>query len=203
MNVRRIGISVAAVLLAAGLAGCRSHVGNAAVVDGQRISESDVSGYVTPNAKPIQLQETSGATYEAAPKSFVLQTLIYTRLLEELIAKVPNRPTPGQLAAAEATTLGGKTASQYAEANGITGYTAAFDSLLVHRSTLTAVLQEASQRGVNVQSLFDKSRFEVRVNPRYGSWDAKNKVFESTPGAGVPGFVQLQPTAGAQSGAAQ
>ena len=45
--VRKLIVVTAAALVSIGLAGCRTNVGTAASVDGKRISDSDVTSYVT------------------------------------------------------------------------------------------------------------------------------------------------------------
>ena len=195
MRVRSLTAAAAATLALTALAGCRSNVGNAATVNGERISDTTVSQYVTRRAKSVTLSSSSGSGVEVSPKAFVLQTLVYTRLLKALVEVGPNGgPTKGQLAAIAAQTRGGKSAEAFATSQGITGYTSAFDRQLVQRQTYAAVLQSYQQQGVDLPTLLKKARIKVSVSPRYGKWDDKALSLDGSSGAGVPAFVKLQPT---------
>jgi hypothetical protein len=198
VRVRSLTAAVAATLAVAGLAGCRSNIGTAATVNGQRITDSTVSQYITPSAKGVTLQSSSGASVHVAPKAFVLQTLVYTRLLQRLTKVGPGGgPTKGQLAQVQTQTLAGKSAKTFAISQGITGYTTAFDRQLVTRQTYSAVLQAYQQNNVDLQALLTKAKIKVTVSPRYGKWDSKALSLDGTTTAGVPSFVRLQPTPGA------
>jgi hypothetical protein len=195
VRVRSLTAAAVASLALAGLAGCRSNVGDAAVVNGARISDTTVSHYVTPSAKSITLQSSSGAGVEVGPKAFVLQTVVYTRLLKALVKAGPGGgPTKAQLASLSRQTRAGKSATAYAKSQGITGYTSAFDRLLVQRQTYAAALQTYQQQGVDLPTLLKKAKIKVSVSPRYGKWDSKALSLDGSSGAGVPGFVKLQPT---------
>ena len=56
------------------------------------------------------------------------------------------------------------------------------------------MLNSEQQQGVDVSTIASKLAFPVKVNPRYGTWDAKQLRLDYTGSAGVPAFVKLQPT---------
>jgi hypothetical protein len=171
----------------------------AATVNGSRITDSTVSHYVTPAAKSVSLQTASGGSAEVAPKPFVLQTLVYLRLLKEFVAAGPGHgPTKGEFASVRSRVLAGKSSEQYAHERGITGYTAAFDRMLVDQQAYAAVLNVYQQEKVDVTGIIRKARIDVSVSPRYGRWDKKALSLDGTAGAGLPSFVHLQPTSGSQ-----
>ncbi len=196
MRLRAIAVATAAVLAVAGLAGCRTNVGQAAVIDGQQVTETQVSDYLTANAKPISVQQNDGSTTSIAPKPFVLDIVIERRLYGKLLAKTPSgAPTAAQLGTLQKSYLKGASAKTAVERLGAVGYSSSFDSLIVDVQVLATVLNSEQQQGVDVSTIARKLRFPVKVNPRYGTWDAKQLRLDYTGSAGVPAFVKLQPSA--------
>jgi hypothetical protein len=193
---RLLPVVGAAVLAVVVLAGCSSsNVGVAASVNGQRITESDVNGYVTPNAKPVSVSDQSGGSTEISPRAFVVEILVYNQLLHDLLAKTPGgAPTGGELAALKKTALGGKTARQAASGQGIKGYSDAFNREFVRRLAYASALQARSQKGADIDKLAKELDIKVSLSPRYGRWDAKALTIDTRPEAAVPSFVTLQPT---------
>jgi hypothetical protein len=190
-----LSAAAAAVLAAASLSGCRTNVGMAATVDGHRISETDVNQFITAKAKPVQEQDSGGASITIAPRPFVLETLIDVRLLAKLLAGTPNgKPTESQIATATAKGLNGSTPRKVAEGAGLHGYTAAFYEQWVRSRVLGTVLNNEVQQGLDVRKVIAKVPFPVSVNPRYGTWDKTNLHLASDATAGLPGFVKLQPS---------
>lgn len=195
MILRTIAVASAAILTLGGLTGCRSHVGTAATVNGQRISESRVNDFVTVAARPLQLKDSSGKTVAVQPRAYALETLIFAQLLPRLLARTSHGvPSKGQLAQVTSQILAGKSETAFANGNGITGFTSSFAKVWVHTQALGTVLSTYAQQGLDVNSLVHRAGFTVSVSPRYGGWDAKNVTFDFSAAAGVPGFVSLQPT---------
>jgi len=191
VRVRSLTAAALATLAIAGITGCRSNAGNAATVNGERISDSKVSAYITPSAQPVAVSQSE----RVAPKSFVVQILINVRLYQAVIKKAPNGgPKKGDLAAISRQALGGKSPKAFAEAQKIIGYTPAFDREVVSFLTYQSVLQTYQRQGVDVKALVAKTKVSVSVNPRYGKWDKNRLTLDGSVGAGVPGFVKLQPT---------
>lgn len=186
-------LAVLAALALAGLTACRTNVGYAATIDGKRYTESDVGDYLTPDARPVERQDDSGATSQYPVRAFVLETLIGEALLEKVASRLPGGgPTPAQLRQLRSTVLQGKSVERTVTEGGIRGFTRAFDDLLVRRVTLAQYLQSAAQQGVPVQQVLTSTPFEVSVNPRYGVWNAKDKVFDGSDGAGAPSFLDIK-----------
>jgi hypothetical protein len=204
VRLRTLSAAIAATLVVAGLAGCRTNVGNAATVDGHPISESQVNAYLTPQAQPVALQTSAGSTVQVAPRSYVLENLIDDRLLVALLRLTPGGiPSASNIAKITSQGLNGKSPAQVARTAKIIGFTPSFYQLWVHNRVLGLVLNDYANRGVNVSALAKKLRFPVSVSPRYGAWDAKNLSLSSGASAGLPSFLELQPTpAPAAAGAA-
>jgi hypothetical protein len=191
-----LGAVVAVVLAAGTLAGCRTNVGVAARFNGDTISESDVSAYTTPAAKPVSLTDQSGKKFDFAPRVVALNTLIEVRLLETILKASPGGlPSAGTLASAAKTALKGKTAKQFAATSGRTGFAERFNQLFVRDQALNTVLTSEQSAGkVDLATVLKKVKFTVYVNPRYGKWDPSGyTIYSTNPNVGVPGFVKLQP----------
>lgn len=187
-------------LAIAGLSACRTNVGVAATVQGHKISESDVTRYVSVKAQPVSVSDASGGSSTIAPRTFVVEILVYNQLLQDVLASTPDGgPSTGELAQLRTQVLAGKTPAQLATSQGVKGYTSALHTELVRRLTYTAALSAYQQKGVDVSALAKKLHVRVSLSPRYGTWDAANLSIDTRPGAGVPAFVTLQPTAASSS----
>jgi hypothetical protein len=186
VRLRTIGAAAAAVLAIGGLAGCKTNVGTAAVIDGHRVTESDVNQYLTANAQPIAQQDGT----QLSPRSFVVTTLINQRLGFALLKVIPSisNTTEAQLDARLQRDLEGKSPAEVADQIGLHGYTADFARLYLQVRELIILVQ---QQPPNVrQDAFDKIDFDVSVSPRYGQWD--NKQFSFQPGPRTPAYLDVQ-----------
>lgn len=190
MRVRYLGAAVAAVLALTGLAGCKTNVGQAAVIDGHRVSESDVSQYLTPNAQPVTERDQNGTTAQVSPRSFVLSQLINERLGFAILHAVPavSGVTPQQIDSQLQNDLNGKSPRQVAESLGLHGYTDDFYQIVLRVQEISSVLRQ--QSGTAVQKAIATIDFPVSVSPRYGSWD--NKQLRFTSGGAVPGYLDVK-----------
>lgn len=190
MRVRYLGAAAAAVLALAGLAGCKSNVGQAAVINGQRISESDVSQYLTPDAQPVNEQDQNGASVQVSPRSFVLSQLINEQLGFAILHAVPavSSVTPQQIDSQLHNDLNGKSPRQVAESLGLHGYTDAFYHIVLRVQEISSVLRQ--QSGTAVNKAISTIHFRVSVSPRYGRWD--NKQLRFTAGGTVPGYLDVK-----------
>lgn len=177
-----------AVLVAtvAALAACDTNVGAAAKVGGDRISESDVNGYLTPAAAPFQ----NGQGQQVVPRSFVLQTLIRSELFSRGLAAGGGLPTPGQIADKTTQLLNGETEAALTQQIVKSGFAARFEPVYLRAQVL---LQMYAER-VKATSLIDvykavaKLRVPVSTNPRYGPWQAASLAIGPVE---LPGFVKL------------
>lgn len=197
MKFRVTAAALAAVLAMAGLAGCKTNIGTAAVIDGHRVTESDVSQYLTANAQPVtQQDQNTGATTQVSPRSFVVAWLINSQLYAKIISVIPSvsDTTTAKLDSQLHKDLAGKSVTQFAESHGLHGFTEDFDRLVLRTQEMIVVLQDAQANGVDVSAAFRKLDFPVSVSPRYGRWD--NKQFLFTSGASVPSYLDVQPGGG-------
>ena len=196
LGVRSVAVAAALVLGVSGLTACRTNVGNAATIDGHRVSESDVGDYLTSSAKPLK---SSDGSQSVAPKPFVVDILIRQRLYRKILSASPSgAPTSGQLTTLRRQYLAGSSTKAAVERLGVKGYRLSFDSAIVNVQVLASLLNQEQQQGVDLASVLKKLRFPVSVNPRYGKWDAKNLRLVSDGAAGVPGFLRLQTSSPAQ-----
>lgn len=196
MRLRTLSVTAATVLAVTCLSGCRTNVGVAATIDGHRITESDVNKFITAKVKPVAVRGSSGSTVDIAPRAYVLETLIDLRLLPKLLELLPGgAPTEGQIAQTTTKALNGSTPQQVAErAGGLHGFTKDFDTMWVRSKILGNPIANAQQQGVNLGPIVAKLQFPVSVNPRYGTWSKVSLSLASDRGAGLPGFLELQPT---------
>jgi hypothetical protein len=195
-------------LAVGGLTACDSKVGQAAIVDGHRISESDLGGYVTPaGPSPSVLAAASAASQHVYPKTEVVQLLVQQEIFERVLAKHGGVPSEGSLATlhdqAASTFLGtqltGAQLDTYlAKQQGAYGYSAKYAHLLLR----TVELEGALAVKLRAQSLADltaavrKQHISVQVNPRYGKWTPSSLSLGS-PASNVPNFLKLGGTSSA------
>ncbi len=184
---------MAAVLAVAGLAACKTNVGTAVVIDGHRVTESDVNDYVTPAAQPVQEQSNTGSVISIPPRSFVVSELINEQLGLDLVHHVPRfeKFTSTQLDARMNATLAGKTPTAEAESLGLKGYPESFYRIVLRVRELGNLLQQQAQAGTDINKILTSLDFPVSVNPRYGSWNKKKFSFDSAPP--VPSFLSVVP----------
>lgn len=197
MRVRYVGAVAAAVLAVTGLAGCKNNVGTAAVIDGHRVTESDVSGYLTQKAQPVIERDANGSTVSISPRSFVVSELINQKLYFKVIGAIPSvsKLTETQLDSQLQSDLQGKSVTQVAESLGLHGYTEDFYKIVLRAQEEVLVLRSAQSNGVDVSAAIHKVDFPVTVSPRYGTWDQKRLEFSA--GGRVPSYLDVQPGNGA------
>lgn len=197
MRVRYVGAAAAAVLALTGLAGCKNNIGTAAVIDGHRITESDVSHYLTVNAQPVIERDANGNTVSISPRSFVVNELINQKLYFKVIGEIPSvsKLTETQLDAQLQSDLQGKSVTQVAESLGLHGFAESFYKIVLRAQEEVLVLRSAQSNGVDVSTAIRKVDFPVTVSPRYGTWDEKS--LQLTAGSRLPSYLDLQPGNGA------
>ena len=195
MSARVVSVATALVVGVSGLTACRTNVGNAATIDGHRVSETDVADYVTGSAKAIA---SSSGSASVAPKPFVVQILIDQRLYPKLLraAKVGS-PTRGQLTTLRRQYLAGSSPKAKVESLGVKGYSSSLTSVILDVEVYATLLNQAQQQGSDLNTVASALKFPVSVNPRYGTWDPKNLTLKSTTAAGLPGYLTLQSSSGA------
>lgn len=199
MRFRALGASVLAAAAITVLAGCQTKVGVAAIVNGARLTDSDVSKYVTKQAIPF-----STSTGTINPKPFAVETWIDTMLFEQAIKNRGGAITTAERTEYEGLVLSGTTPEQLTKAYTGKGFTTAMRDLrvrtqvafliLIHRLhpdlDSTQVLQGAqSSLGNDAAGEISKLAKHVTVSGRYGTWDAKKLSLDSSADAGLPSFV--------------
>jgi hypothetical protein len=190
---RTLVAAAAAVLAVTGLTGCRTNVGTAAVVDGHRITDSDVSQYLTPDSQPVSERLSTGATRQVSPRSFVLAQLINERLGFRILAKIPqvSSMTSQQLDAKLDQDIAGRSVKSVAEGLGLKGYPTSFYRIVLRVQELSSVISSAAQSGADLRKIISTLDFPVSISPRYGKWDKATLAFDSS--TVIPSYLTVQP----------
>jgi hypothetical protein len=153
-----------------GLVGCDSKAGTAAVVDGHRIAEKDLSRYVPANAQPIPAGDGSSTP----AKNFVLQFLVRNEVFPLLLAAAGAPVTEAQLEATKATALEGTTERELTEQIVASGLSEQFEPVVLRNRQLLAVLRTKLTTDKQIDDALAKIKDKVSINPRYGSWDLRS-----------------------------
>jgi hypothetical protein len=194
VRVRKLAVAAAsAALVVAGLSACDSNAGTAAVVDGHRITSSDVSKYVQPNAQPFDTQ--SG---KVVPRGLVLNTLIAQRLYEKALRENGGPPSAAQLTKARTTVLQGGAESDLTKQIVASGFKANFEPVYVRTQALEQVLEERAQKGADTKQIAKSLSAHVKVSPEYGTWGQNGLTDDPT--QGQPPFVTFNRAATAAAG---
>ena len=151
-----------------GLVGCDSKAGTAAVVNGHRITDKELSRYVPASAQPIPSGDGSTST---PAKNFVLQFLVRNEVFPLLLAAAGGSVTEAQLEASKATVLQGTTEEKLTQQITQAGLNASFEPVLVRNRELLTVVQSKLTTDKQVNDALAKVKDKVSINPRYGSWD--------------------------------
>ncbi len=195
VRFRKIGACVVALLAASGLAACRTKAGAAAVVDGHRISQSDVNKYI--DAGYVPASPSPGAQQQQAPRVIVLDTLIESRLMSRLLGSLGSVPSDGDLHGlhdeAYSVQLGAQQTGADADAalnSALTkaGLKASFTDAFVQNLELKqAVIDKIkAQRQADINAAVAKLGVKVSVSGRYGTWSAEQgSLVDYVPPAGV------------------
>lgn len=217
---RGLAVLAGLALATGGLTACQTHVGAAAYVGSDKITESAVQDYV---ARDIPTPtDSAAASPTAAPsnrKSVVLGYLIARKLFAELAASEPQGPlSTSELAAARLQVLDGGNEPDVADQEVQSGYTRAFAGLaisavaefraLVVRVDPKTVASPTTQAEADALSAAQKKVIDsigqlgvkIDVNPRYGTWDPAQLGL--TNGPTLPSFLQLASTSSPAANAA-
>lgn len=210
MKLRILGAALAATLTVTGLASCRTNVGTAAVVNGHRITESDVTDYLTPTGPDPSYAaqaEQSGQSL-VPPRTQILQVLIYEQLFERALAKTHNGnvPSEGEIAA-----LHDKAAASIMQTpltgNALDrelrrelpkqGIEADFVPTLLRFEELeyAVVTDNKISSSDQLVAVLKRSGARVRVGARYGTWDTATLSLDGKPV--VPAYLHVQSAAAA------
>jgi hypothetical protein len=201
----RLLVAVSGLLLTAGcLTACQTHVGSAAFIGPERISESQLDDYVTPQAQTYtETDSTTGQPTTTNPKSQVLTVLIRDRLFTALFKKLPaGEPSAGAIAAARLTAISqtGGSLEQLTASVTKLGYKSSFVELQLDYeaevSILLTDLKDPGDGSILVPQL-EKLDVPIHVSPRFGEWQASQ--FAVSNGPAQPSFLTLS---GSDTGAA-
>ncbi len=204
MRLRTLGAVLAAVVAMAGLAGCRTNVGTAATVDGQRITESDVNDFVNPAgvAPSVVANAQQNKQTVTSPRSVVLQYLIDEQVFERTLAYLGKVPSEGELAALHdqaasvllQTSLKGRELDKRIR-QGLppSGISAKLAPVFMRVQELEYAIIGAKQltQISELVALVKKAGVQVSVSARYGQWDASKLRLDA--GVATPGYLTVQP----------
>jgi hypothetical protein len=203
---------IAAAAAVAGLSACQTKVGQAAVVNGYRISDSDLASYATrtgPSPDAVAAAQQQGTTIE--PRVQALTSLIQEQIFLHVLRKSGGVPKDSELAAlhdeAAQRLLGsqsstgdafdvllGKQVKSY-------GFTDRFTTLVLRVAELedTIINRTKVTSFAELSAKVGKYGTSVSVSGRYGRWDAKNLALSTSDTAGLPSFVTFGPGATADA----
>lgn len=202
VRVRKLGAAAAAVLTMVGLSACETKVGQAAVVQGHRLSDSNLSNYVRSGAKPYTDSSTNASVY---PKLYALESWVDDQLFERAVESKGGRVTSAELTATRSVVLGTETSDALVASFAKRGYTEQFVMLAIHeQQMIVLVLKRLAPKATYAQilsalqngqangallSAVQKAKSAVSVSPRYGKWDPKTLSLTDSRGAGPPSFI--------------
>jgi hypothetical protein len=170
VKLRTLAALAALAIAGLGLTGCDSKAGTAAVVNGSRITETQLSDYLAPNAQPITVSNSDGSTFGVPARVFVLQYLIRNQVFPLLLSSTGSPVTEDQLSADRAAAIGGDEASlqkQIAAA----GLKPRFEEVLLRDRELTDLVGKKLATQQQLTAALAKVKDVVSINPRFGSWD--------------------------------
>jgi hypothetical protein len=167
-KLRSLAVLPVLALSCLGIVGCDSKAGTAAVVDGHRITEKELSRYVPASAQPIPTGDGSTST---PAKNFVLQYLIRNRVFPMLLAATGTSVTEAQLQAGKAEALGASTEADLTKQITQAGLSARLEPVLLRNRELLNLVRSKLTTDKLVTDALAKVKDKVVINPRYGSWD--------------------------------
>ena len=183
-KIRALALLPALVVAGLALTGCDSKVGAAAVVDGAKISESDVSSQVAKDAKDV-----------SQARGFVLNYLIRQQVLTSALDAHGGVPDDRTLDKYHDSAVSGLLGQQLSGSDGDKalgqavaqfGAKPGFAPVVLQGMELEFVLADKLDVSTEADlvSKIGEQNVHVSVNPRYGGWDASQ--------LGVTGFSTKQ-----------
>ncbi|HEY2043927.1 MAG TPA: hypothetical protein VGH11_14710 [Jatrophihabitans sp.] len=191
MRFRALAVLPVAAMAILSVTGCESKVGAAAVVNGHRIAETDVTKLVNSNA-----------SNPGQARSYALNYLILDNVFSTALKRNGGLPSDNELASYHdlvlATLLPSQTGATTTDkdlqnAVGTLGLKASFATLLVRGSELEQALAKkvgATAAAALLQEL-TKEHISVSVSPRFGHWDATTMSLTDLGKAQLPEGVEL------------
>jgi hypothetical protein len=185
--ISRAGIAGMALVALPLATSCQTRIGLAASVGSQQIQTSQLTSVTTRSAAALAATGQSvPANQQAALQRGVLNLLVRDALLEQIGEAQGITATANELAterASEAQQAGGEQALITQSQQG--GVSAADLDIVVREKLLITKLQ--SKFGSSDSTAFANKltaaaqKIKVRVNPRFGAWDAKNLTIVGAP----------------------
>jgi hypothetical protein len=197
VRIRALVALIAVPLLLGAMSACESNVGKAATVNGQRISDSDVDGYLTANAVPFQSTDQNGQTTEIVPRTVVLGTLLRQSVLLHALVENGGEPSQTEIDTGRTSALQGLDEAEFTRQVVARGFTPGFAPVLIQASSYLAVLQaRADSGGAKIQDQITTTvnQTPVSVNPRYGTWDPKSASITGDPADAAKSFLTISAT---------
>lgn len=170
-KLRSLAVLPALALVCAGVTGCDSKAGTAAVVNGHRITEKQLSSYVPANAQPIPSSDGSTST---PAKNFVLQYLVRNEVFPLLLSGGGAPITDAQLDAQRASVLQGQTEEALTAQITKAGLSSRFEPVLLRNGELLSVVRSRLTSDKQVNDALAKVKNKVSISPRYGSWNLQS-----------------------------
>lgn len=168
VKLRSLAVLPVLALSCLGLVACDSKAGTAAVVDGHRITEKELSRYVPASAKPIPTGDGSTST---PAKNFVLQYLVRNEVFPMLLAATGTTVTEAQLAAGRAEALAGGSEDELTKQITQAGLSSRFEPVLLRNRELLNMVRAKLTTDKQVADALAKIKDKVTISPRYGGWD--------------------------------
>jgi hypothetical protein len=205
VRVRQLIAAAVVVLAVTGLTACRSNVGAAAVINGHRISESDVHKYVTvegPSAAVKANAQQNGQVL--VPKSIALNTIVQARVFE-LVLRGTKGGVPSAADLRAAHDLAAQTLSNGQVTSGAAldaGVAAQLNSDGLNQKLLPIVLRSIdleyalitrinAKTAADIAKAVQAAHIKVSVNPAYGTWSPSNASVLPPSGSKLPDFLTL------------
>jgi hypothetical protein len=167
-KLRSLAVLPVLALSCLGLVACDSKAGTAAVVDGHRITEKDLSRYVPASTQPIPTGDGSTST---PAKNFVLQYLVRNEVFPILLAATGSPVTEAQLEKGKAEALGGGNEAELTRQITQAGLSARFEPVLLRNRELLNLVRAKLTTDKQIADALAKVKDKVSISPRYGSWD--------------------------------
>ncbi len=193
MKIRSLAVLPILALGCLSIAGCDSKAGSAAVVNGSKISESQLVSYISTGAKPIAASDGSSAP----ARNFVLQFLIRNQLFALLLADAGAPVTDAQLDASRSAALGGGSEADLNSQIAAVGLKPKFEAVVLRNRELLTLVQankKLSGSEAALTSAVAKLKDKVSISPRYGSWDPSALAVVDLSKKQLPSMLTLDTT---------
>jgi hypothetical protein len=171
VKIRLVAVLPVLSLACVGLTGCDSKAGTAAVVSGHKISETQLSSYLRPDAPPVRSSDGSSSI---VAKTFALQYLVQNEVFSALLAANGSPVTEADLATAKTSVLHGGDEQVLTDQITKAGFTSKFEPVVLRNHELLTLLQAKLTSNQQATAAIAKLRQGVSISPRYGSWNQQS-----------------------------